>query len=62
MHAFDPATGESIGVKALAPRRPLSAYLRAGRTTQSISTLMPPGSAATWTVVRAGLGSGKYDA
>ncbi len=42
MHAFDPATGESIGVKALAS--PQLSRARYGRTTtQSISTLMPPG-------------------
>ena len=60
MHAFDPATGDSIGVKPLPRATGAVARARQGRTTtQSISTLMPPGSAATWTVVRAGFGSGK---
>ena len=61
MHVFDPGTGDSIGAKTMAATgnyRRSSA--RQGRTTtQSISTLMPPGRAATWTVVRAGFGSGK---
>ncbi len=41
-------------------RRPATDPRYGSSTTQSISTLMPPGSAATWTVVRAGLGSEKY--